>query len=318
MNDTNFYTILEVPENASMEEIKKSYRKLSMLYHPDKNLHNPDCVGKFQKLNEAYETIGDVDKRKEYDMKRNNPFFKMMNMNMNGAGQGVPGEGMNNIDQMFSNIFGMPFGFMPNGGMQNVRIFHNGVPVNLNMGGFPQNIQKPVPIIKNVVISIDKILTGTSMPIDIERWVMNGDVKTTEHETIYLTIPKGIDEGEVMILREKGNIINEQLKGDVKLVIKVENNTEFKRNGLDLVLNKTITVKEALCGFSFEMKYITGKTYTITNHSGNIINHGYNKIIPNMGFSRDDHTGNLIIIFEIKYPEKLSDEVIEELKKITF
>lgn len=316
MNEPNFYGILEVPETASMDEIKKSYRRLSMMYHPDKNKQNPDCVGKFQKINEAYETLGDADKKKEYDMKRNNPFFKMMN------GQGQPSaEGMTNIDQMFSNIFGMPFGFMPNGGMQNVRIFHNGMPVNMNMGGmngFPQAMQKPVPIIKNVVISIDKILTGTSMPVDIERWVMSGDTKNVEHETIYLTIPKGIDEGEVMILRDKGNIINEHLKGDVKLIIKMENPTEFKRQGLDLILNKTISVKEALCGFSFEMKYITGKTYTITNCSGNIINHGYNKVIPNMGFSRDDHTGNLIIIFEIRYPEKLSDEVIEELKKIEF
>lgn len=317
MNESNYYGILEVPENASMEEIKKSYRRLSMLYHPDKNKQNPDCVGKFQKINEAYETIGDVDKRKEYDMKRNNPFFRMMN------GQGPPGDAMNNIDQMFSNIFGMPFGFMPNGGMpnggmQNVRIFHNGIPVNVTMGNFGQNMQKPVPIIKNVVIPIDKILTGTSVPIEIERWIMNNDTKITEHETIYIPIPKGIDEGEVIVLRDKGNVLNEQLKGDVKLIIKIENNTEFKRNGLDLILNKTITVKEALCGFSFDMKYITGKTYTITNSSGNIINHGYNKIIPNMGFSREEHTGNLIIIFEIKYPEKLSEEIIEELKKINF
>lgn len=317
MNEPNYYGILEVSENASIEEIKKSYRRLSMLYHPDKNKQNPDCVGKFQKINEAYEVLGDIDKKKEYDMKRNNPFFKMMNMN--GGNQASNAEAMSNIDQMFSNIFGMPFGFMPPpGGMQNVRIFHNGVPVNVNMSNFSQNLQKPVPIIKNIVIPIDKILTGTSVPVDIERWVANGDTKTTEHETIYLSIPKGIDEGEIIVLRDKGNIINEQLKGDVKIIIKIENNTEFKRQGLDLVLNKVITVKEALCGFSFEMKYITGKTYTITNCSGNIITHGYNKIIPNMGFSRDEHTGNLIIVFEIKYPEKLSEETIEELKKINF
>jgi DnaJ-class molecular chaperone len=77
-------------------------------------------------------------------------------------------------------------------------------------------------------------------------------------------------------------------------------------------------VKEALCGFSFELKYITGKTYTITNNSGNIISHGYRKIIPNMGFSREQHNGNLIIIFTVKFPEKLTDEVMEQLKKIDF
>ena len=83
-------------------------------------------------------------------------------------------------------------------------------------------------------------------------------------------------------------------------------------------MEKTIVVKEALCGFSFELKYITGKTYTITNNSGNIINHGYRKIIPNMGFTRDQHTGSLIIIFNVKFPEKLTDEVLEQLSKIDF
>ena len=79
-----------------------------------------------------------------------------------------------------------------------------------------------------------------------------------------------------------------------------------------------ISIKEALSGFSFELKYITGKMYTINNHSGNIISYGYNKIIPNMGFSRDQHTGNLIIIFNVKLPDKLTDEVMEQLKQIDF
>ena len=81
---------------------------------------------------------------------------------------------------------------------------------------------------------------------------------------------------------------------------------------------KTITVKEALCGFTFDLKYITGKVYTINNNSGNIISHGYKKIIPKMGFSRDGHEGNLIIFFNVKFPEKLSSETMAELLKINF
>jgi DnaJ-class molecular chaperone len=314
----NYYSILEVPENASSDDIKKSYRKLSMMYHPDKNKQNAECVGKFQKISEAYEVLRDNDKRKEYDMRRKNPFLNMMHQT------GQNNSAQSSVDELFSNLFGMPFGFMQGmnmGGMNmgaqpNVRIFHNGIPINIQ--NINQAMQKPIPIIKNILIPIEKILTGTSVPVDVERWVMNEDNKTFEHETIYVNIPKGIDEGEMIILRDKGNIINEQLKGDVKLIIKIENNSEFKRNGLDLILHKTISVKEALCGFSFEMKYLTGKIYTITNHSGNIINNGYNKVIPNMGFSRDEHTGNLIIVFEVKFPEKLSDEIIEDLKKIDF
>jgi DnaJ-class molecular chaperone len=317
----NLYNILEVPESASIDEIKKSYRKLSMTYHPDKNNNNPESTAKFQEISDAYETLGDQEKKNEYDASRNNPFIKMMNN---------PGhQGQHPVEDLFANIFGMPFGQgiqfsqgMPFSNMQsfgpgqNVRIFHNGVQVNPQ--GFMQGMQKPTPIIKNIVVPIDKILTGTTIPLEIERWMVEGGNKVFETETVYVIVPKGIDDGEIIVLREKGNILREDCKGDIKIFIKIENNTDFKRQGLDLIFEKTITVKEALCGFSFDLKYITGKTYIINNHSGNIISNGYRKVIPSMGFSREQHIGNLIIIFNVKFPEKLSSESLEELKKIDF
>jgi DnaJ-class molecular chaperone len=323
----DFYKILELTETASIDEIKKSYRRLSLLHHPDRNNNSPDSVAKFQKISDAYETIGDADKKREYDMTRNNPFAKMMGQSQ-GQGHGHPNFGQ--MDDLLASLFGMhgqqqQQGFNPFGQMhfaqgfpqglnqgQNIRVFHNGVPININ-----QN-QKPVPITSTIVIPIDKILTGTTVPLDIERWLMENGNKVFEHETVYIPVPKGMDEGEVIILKDKGNVINDTCKGDVKVVIKIENNTDFQRSGLDLLLPKIITMKEALCGFTFELKYITGKTYTINNNTGNIIPNGYKKIIPNMGFSRDDHTGNLVIVFEVKFPDKLSEEVIDALKKIDF
>jgi DnaJ-class molecular chaperone len=324
----NFYNILEINENAGGDEIKKAYRKLSMIYHPDKNNNNPEATAKFQKIAEAYETLGDPEKKKEYDSMKNNPFIKMMNGQSQNGGVNV-----NPIDELFSNLFGMHFGNGQNmqsfgsgapqfaqGGIpqfgSGVRIFHNGVQVNPQ--GFAQGIQKPTAIIKNIIVPIDKILTGTTIPVDIERWIIQDGNKVFENETMYITVPKGIDEGEIIVVRDKGNVAREDCKGDIKLFIKIENNTDFKRSGLDLFYEKAITVKEALCGFIFELKYITGKIYTINNNSGNIISHGYKKIIPNMGFSRDGHTGNLVIIFNVKFPDKLSDEVIEQLKHVDF
>lgn len=326
----SFYSILEVTDTATPEEIKKSYRKLSMLYHPDKNGNSQESTEKFQKINEAYEVLSDPERKREYDMTQNNPFIKMM------SGQHGSPSGMNPVDELFSNIFGMPFMGM-NMGMNmgmgpdmpfgpNVRVFHNGRPMQPGFGNMPQGFvnmqqgfgEKPTPIIKNITVPIDKILTGTTIPVDIERWLVQNGTKIFENETVYVTVPKGIDEGEIIILKEKGNIINDTNKGDIKIFIKIENNTEFKRSGLDLILEKTITVKEALCGFSFELKYISGKIYTITNNSGNIISNGYKKLIPNMGFSREDHTGNLLIIFNVNFPEKLPDDVLAALKAINF
>lgn len=311
---TNFYNVLEVPETATFDEIKKSYRKLSMIYHPDKNNNNPESTAKFQKISEAYETLNDPEKRQQYDMSRNNPFSNIRH-NMGS---------MNSVDELFSNLFGMPFGpsqgtpFNPFGQSSNhfgpqVRVFHNGIPVNMN-----QQKPRPIPIMKNIEITMDKALTGSTIPIDIERWIIENDLKVFENETIYVTIPKGVDSGEIIVLPEKGNVISSDCKGEVKIFVHIKNDTEFKRNGLDLVYEKTITLKEALCGFTFDIKYITGKMYTINNASGHIINDGYKKVIPNLGFARDQHVGNLVIEFRVKFPDKLTNEVLEQLKSINF
>ena len=329
----DLYKVLELPETATIDEIKKSYRRLSLLHHPDRNGNSTDSVAKFQKISDAYETLGDADKKQEYDMTRNNPFIKMMSGHNHGNpfGQGSPfGQGNpfghGQMDDILAGLFGLnmnqgnPFGPFgqghPFGQGQNIRVFHNGMPVNLNIN--QQQNQKPQPVTSTITVPIDKILTGTTVPIDIERWIIENNNKVFEHETIYVTVPKGMDEGELIVLKDKGHIVNENCKGDVKVIVKIENTTDFQRQGLDLILQKTISIKEALCGFSFELKYITGKTYTINNNAGNIIPNGYRKVIPNMGFTRDEHTGNLIILFDVKFPEKLSQDAINALKIIEF
>lgn len=309
----NLYEILEVPKTATQDEIKKSYRRLSMMYHPDKNKSNPDSTAKFQKISEAYETLGDPEKRNAYDMESTNPFAKMFSERQPAS-----------PEEFFASMFfgGMPFAHMDSFAMPNqdgptrMRIFKNGVEVNPST--FHQSMQKPTPIIKHIVVPIDKILSGTTIPVEIERWMFQNEIKVFENETLYVDVPKGIDEGEIIVIPNKGNVLSEFCKGDIKLFVKIQNDTEFKRSGLDLILEKTIGLKEALCGFSFELKYITGKVYTINNHSGNIISNGYRKIIPNMGFSRDNHVGNLIIIFNVTFPKNLSNEVMEQLKAINF
>jgi DnaJ-class molecular chaperone len=332
----NFYKILGVNENATHDEIKKAYRGLSLKFHPDKN-PSPEATEKYKKINEAYDVLGDVQNKQKYDMERKNPFMRM-------GGMGGPGGPGVDVDEIFKAFFGgangIPFG-MRMGGMPGMhgmdaedianinnfgmgmgmgmgglppgahfQVFHNGVPVNM---GRPN---KPSPIIKNVTIDIEQVYTGTTIPVEIERWIHENNLRVSETENLYVTIPKGIDDGEIIILKDKGNIINDSCKGDVKIFVKIINNTDIKRSGLDLMYEKKISLKDALCGFSFEIKYINGKMYTLNNTSGNIISPGYRKIIPNMGLSRENAIGNLIITFHIDFPEKLTDEQINQLKNV--
>jgi len=224
----NFYEILEVPETANPDEIKKSFRKLSLKYHPDKNPGNPDVIHIFQKISEAYETLGDPAKRQEYDITRKNPFQRMNGM-----------DGMNhfeNMDELFGNLFfggqgSNPFfnGFAPGMGGPNIRIFRNGVPMNMGM-------EKPPPIIKNITINMQHVLNGTKIPVEIERWIIENGNKVHENVVLYVDIFKGIDQNEVIILQNEGNVVNQHFKGDVKIFVKIDNDSNFTRVGLDIVI----------------------------------------------------------------------------------
>lgn len=303
----DYYQILGISPNSMGSDIKKAYRQLSLKHHPDKNGGD---AALFKKINEAYQILGNEEKKKMYDAKKNNPFHREKGNHM----MGVPEDFIN---MMFGG--GMPFNFGDRGmgmDMPQVRIFRNGMPIN--MGG----MQKPSPIIKSISITLEQAYSGINYPLKIEKWVMINNTKHVENETIYVDIKAGIDDNEIIIIRNRGNVFNEDNKGDIKLFIKVINNTIFTRDGLDLMFTKKITLKEALIGFSFDFKHLTGKTYTINNKTGKVVSPEFIKEVPNMGMKRvrphpaSPLVGNLLICFKIEYPNTLNKKQIEQLDKI--
>lgn len=314
----NYYTTLGINENATKDEIKKAYRSLSFKYHPDKNNNSPESISMTQKLNEAYEILSDEQKKNEYDT-RNEPKFPFVRMSSFRNGNEVPFNPVDNIfSQMFNNSFGMPMPMpMPQGPGINIHMFRNGVPVNMNMGpNFSANLQKPSPIIKNLEVTMEQVMNGANLPIEIERWIMESGNKIFEYENLYINVPKGIDDNEIIIIRDKGNILSDEIKGDVKIFIKIKNTTDFQRQGLDLIYSKNISFKDSLCGFSFELKHLNEKVYTLKNITGNIVVPGYKKIIPQLGLQRENYIGNLVIVFNVDYPETLTEEQVNKLKEI--
>lgn len=298
---STLYDVLGVRENATKEEIKKAYRGLQMKYHPDKNNNSPESIEMTQRLNEAYETLCDPQKRENYDMTRKH-------------GHGHP----ENLDELFQNLFaGNPM-FMGMGGGGHIHMFHMG---GGGRGGPPSNIDvmfqqmmRPPPITQMVQISMDQVWSGASVPVEIERSIIMNQMKVFEAETLYVDIPAGVDNNECIVLANKGHVLNEQIKGDVKICIVVNNTTPFKRIGLDLIYEKTISLKQALCGFSFDLKHLNHKSYTLINHKGNLITPEYKKIYPSMGLKRGEHIGNLVIHFHVEFPSKLTEEQIQVLE----
>jgi len=296
---TNHYETLGISNDASEDQIKRAYRKLSLQYHPDRN-QSADAQPKFQAINEANEILGDPARRQQYDNE------------LNGVGNMMNGQEFRDMNDIFKSFFGgggMGMGMGPGG--PGIHMFHGG------SNPFFENMNKPPPIVKNLVLTLAQAYNGGSFPIELEKWNMIGNVRTTEKQTIYLNIPQGIDDNEVVLLREMGNSINQTIKGDIKVCITIQNDTTFERRGLDLIFKKKISLKEALCGFEFEIKHINGKSLNfknVLNHT--IIQPGYKKMIPDFGMKRENHTGNLVIDFDVAFPEQLPIETVNAIAQL--
>ena len=312
----SYYDILGVTPTSTQDEIKKAYRKLSLKYHPDKN--NNETIPLMASINEAYNVLSNEQQKQEYDFQQN-PSANLRAFFSNPLFSGH-GPRTNMFHQPSTNVFPSTNGHPPD---EFIQMFFHGNPFDMFMNGPPNinertfiDLQKPTPIIKTVTVSMYQIYTGVTIPIEIERWIYENRSKVFEKETIYVTIPQGVDENEIILLKDKGNVLNDSVKGDIKIFVKISNDTEYKRSGLDLMYERTISLKEALCGFTLQFTFLNGKTYTLNNLSGNIITPEYKKLIPGMGFTRGTHQGNLILIFHVQFPDCLTEEQVSNLNNV--
>jgi len=314
------YSRLGVPDKASAEEIKKAYRKLSLELHPDRNQNDPAKVERYKNMTSAYNTLSNETEKAAYDASLHignltgnldpNLFMNMM-LNpidiqsalkelQNLRGKGSSGFGIPN-DSFQTFAFGSPFSFHP--------------PNSANIKDCEIN-SKPMTISASISITFLEAHNGCKHPLSITRWVLEGNKQVEQGETIYVDIPQGIDDNEIITIKDKGNRPSSNNKGDVEVKIYITNNTSFERNGIDLIFKKSITLKESLCGFAFDLPYIDGREFRINNEMGNIIPPDFRKTIPKLGMVRDSSTGDLIIIFDVVYPKKLSSEQLTDLSKI--
>jgi DnaJ-class molecular chaperone len=378
-----FYDVLGVDEKCSQDEIKKAYRKLSFMHHPDKNGNSQESTEKFQKISEAFSILSDPDERVKYDINRNNPFaniggggggggvrinpMDIFNMFMGGMG-GIPGmpgmhamPGMGGMGGMgephFINIGGMPgMGgqgggpriiirtFGPNMGGEGFHenimgglnindpfgMFRETINQNVNMSNSPyqemhsemhrtprfntKQEQKPPLICINSTITLEQACQGSTIPVEMERWSINSEgAYELEKHTEYISVPMGIDNGEMVILSNRGNEAGDRSRGDVKITFIIQEHPIFKRNGIDIILEKELKLKDALCGFVFDIEHVNGKKFAFNSSAGNIIRDGLIKTIPKLGIHRGEDCGNLNVVFKVIYPEKLTEEQIKIL-----
>ena len=369
--EEDYYKILEISRDASSEDIKKAYRKLSMIHHPDKNSNSEESTIKFKLLASAYEILGNPDKKKMYDMGirggggNGNPFgdFEQVNpfdiFNMIFGSMGGPPQ-QQQQQQQHHHIHGFPPPSFIRGGMGPMGIhiinssgggggmhqMHNNPHFHflhhsqqqqqqqqqqqphffyetINHMSPPShnthnthNAQSCEPITKHVNITLENAYFG------IEQLSVN---LTEFHDgaTIYIRIPPGINDKEVLILSNvtltssSSPLESSSHFSQVNIIVAIEEHSIFKRNDMDLTLEKEISLKESLCGLEFTIKHINNKSFHLQHKDGTIIKNNTTKTIPNLGMTnKNKQCGNLIIVFKIVYPDKLTREQIETLSKI--
>lgn len=193
---------------------------------------------------------------------------------------------------------------------------NNNIPIQDIINLVQKNtIQDPIglsPILITVYITLEQSYNGCMLPVEIERYIIDKNIKSCEKETIYVDFYKGIDTNEVITYNNKGNCVNEKYS-DVKITVQIKKHDFFTRNGLDIIYTKHISLKQALCGVTFQLLHISGKKYNIVGDD--VITPNYSKSIKGLGIIRGEHVGNLIINFCIIFPETLSSEQIENIRK---
>jgi DnaJ-class molecular chaperone len=276
-----YYKILNIEYDYSIENIKKAYRKLSLKYHPDKNNNNSEY---FNKINHAYNYIINNLNNNNTNNNNNNNTNTNTNTNTNSL---LP---INNYENITSN--------------NNIQYCYENL--------MHSNRED---IIKELYISYQESYNGSIKPLNIQRQLLNNNIIKYENETIYINIPQGIDNEELILVNNKGNVFNGNYS-NVKIIIKLLKHQDFNREGLDIYYNTYISFKESLIGFNFILKHLNNKNYKIENKINTIVHNNSKIILKNLGFIRDGFIGNLYVTFNINYPKLLDSDTIQKLKEI--
>lgn len=253
MEYKDYYKILGVSKDADEQAIKKSFRKLARQYHPDLNPDNPNAEAKFKEVNEAYQVLGDAEKRAKYDQ-LGSSYSQWQNTGggggfdwsqwMSGAPGGVRveygGAGADIFSEFFQTIFGG--GSSPFSGGATGRTTVRGMEDFFGGGRSP----KGRDLQSQVDITLSEAYHGA-----VRTFSMDG-------KRLQVKIPRGAATGTKIRLSGKGAADPSGRKGDLYLQLNVQDDPDFERNGNDLTTNVKIDLYTLILGGEVSVKTFNG------------------------------------------------------------
>jgi molecular chaperone DnaJ len=349
----DYYDILGVSKTASLDEIKKAYKKLALKYHPDRNPGNKEAEEKFKEAAEAYSVVSDTEKRARYDQ------FGHAGTNGSG-GFNANNVNMDDIFEGFGDIFGSIFGGAAGGGRR-------------RKGPAQPSAKQGHDLQQQITITLKESYEGTKKDINYYHFVnctvcdgkgaaagtsyttcptckgagqqeyrqgffafsqtcnscggegfkiqspcttCKGQTRIQKYETISVTIPKGIFQGADLRLAGKGDAgIFGGPAGDLFLRVGITADKTFRRTEDNLECTVILSYPELVFGAQIEVEHIDGTKHLIKVPKGSAV--GSTIVVSGKGFTpvRGRGNGDWIITTQCHIPKKLSTQAHDALKK---
>ena len=345
----DFYKLLEVDRNASEAEIKKSYRKMAMKYHPDRNKDDKESAEKkFKQIKEAYEVLSDPKKRSAYDQ------FGHAGVDPSMGGRGGFGGGAESFSDIFGDVFGDIFG---GGGRQQRSSVQRGADLRYNLeltleeavGGTEAVVKVPVLVtcgecsgsgakkgsspvtcstchghgqvrMQQGFFSVQQTCPtcrGTGKQIKDPCPKCYGQGRVQETKTLNVKVPPGVDTGDRIRLAGEGEAgLNGGPAGDLYVQVQVKDHAIFTRDGANLYCEVPISFPTACLGGELEVPTLDGKVklkIPAETQTGKLFRLRGKGVKPVRGGA----VGDLLCRVQIETPVRLTKEqqaLIEQLQ----
>jgi len=349
MADKDFYEILGVSRNANDDEIKKSYRKLAMKYHPDRNKGDKTAEKKFKEVSGAYDILKDPQKKAAYDQFGHDAFRQG---GMGGA-QGF-GDFAGGFSDIFEEFFGNGFGSTSRqrGPSRGSDLRYNmSVTLQEAFAGKKTQIRIPSHVGCNLCSatgSADKSgpstcdscngygkVRSTSGFFSIERpcptcggegtsiknpcLKCSGTGKIKKQKTISITIPAGVDTGTRIRISGEGEAGQRGASnGDLYIFVNLQKDEFFEREEENIYCNIPISITTAILGGEIEVPTIEGKKARLAIPPGTQSQTQFRLRGKGMSVIRQKHRGDMYIETSVEIPVNLTSKqksILREFEK---
>ena len=355
MAKDDYYSVLGVERDASADALKKSFRKLAMKYHPDRNPDDQKAEKKFKDLNEAYEVLKDEQKRAAYDRFGHEAFEQAGARDGPGGGAGSSGgfaSGFADIfDEMFGDVGGGRRGGKASGGQGSDLRFNMEITLEDAFQGAKKDIRVPSSVAcgechgtggaggaqpvtcttcqghgrvrsQSGFFTVERACPqcgGRGEMIQTPCGTCGGAGRVHKEKQLSVSIPQGVEDGTRIRLTGEGESgLRGAPPGDLYIFLSLKSHRLFQRDGADIYCRVPIAMTTAVLGGAVEIPTIEGKLARVTIPEGTPTGHQFRLKNKGMSILRSMARGDMFVQTLVETPVHLTDrqkELLEEFSK---